>query len=217
LGNGLLAPASPIPLIFSGIRPMNRVRSRKKLLIALFSTLLFACIFHHPGISPANTGPFIDSTGYRAAQARLENIDLAEDNALISQALFVPDDSLQTAEQPAFFQSIEENYQRYLPLFTPVKKAAQPEIRCAYDLVETFSLLIFDPQPFINAMLHTMSLTALSTLDFTVKPKNTDTLLIHVAWAQAVSKEEVKGFSVSEGDLTLAVTKHNATLVTARP
>lgn len=189
---------------------------KKPLMISLFP-LFVACIFHQPGNSTTFLGPFIDSTGYYAAQARLENIERAEGDALISQALFVPDDSLQMANQPAFFQSIEENYQRYLTLFTPVKKAVRPEIRCAHDLIETFRLLIFDPQPFINAMLHTMSFTGFSTLDFTVQPQNADTILVHVACAQACPREETKGFAVSEGNLTLSVTRHSAVLMTSKP
>lgn len=66
-------------------------------------------------------------------------------------------------------------------------------------------------------MLHTMSLTALSTLDFSVKPHGSDTLLVHVVWAKADAKEDAGGFSVSEGNLTLAVTRHAAALMTARP
>ncbi len=193
----------------------------KHLLPVMLLLPLGSCIFHPPGLSTANEGPFIDSIGYDAAQARIETIDREEGNALLSQALSVPDDSLQTAPQPAFFQSIEESYQRYLKLFTPVKKALRPEIRCSYDLVETFRLRLFDPQPFMNALLHTMSLTQISTLDFTVEPKNTDTTLIYVSLTQAVSQQVPQGgtkwVTFSDGDLILSVTRHSAILMTPMP
>ncbi|MBN1576609.1 MAG: hypothetical protein JW913_08660 [Chitinispirillaceae bacterium] len=186
----------------------------KNLLPVILLLPLGSCIFHPPGMSTGYEGPFIDSTGYAEAQERLEIFDIGKSNTLFSQALSVSDDSLEMTSQPAFFQSLEDNYQRYLTLFTPVKRAPRPEIRCRYDLVETFKLLIFDPQPFINAMLHTMSLSGLSTLDFTAEPKNADTTLVHVAFTKAVSQEETKLFTFSEGELTLSVTRHGAICTT---
>ncbi|MBN1308154.1 MAG: hypothetical protein JXA18_09580 [Chitinispirillaceae bacterium] len=182
-----------------------------KRVLPFFLLLPFgSCLFHYPAVSMKYEGPFIDSAGYSAAQERIRSIDRAESDALVSQALSVTGDPAHIAGQPPFFQSIEENYQRYLKLFTPEKRARRPEIRCRYDLVETFNLLVFDPQPFINAMLHTMSLTGLVTLDFSVHPKNADTTLVHIALTEAVSHEGTKWFSFSEGELTLTVTRHGA-------
>lgn len=175
------------------------------------------CTPHPPEMVMAYDGPFIDSIGCNAAKARLSAIDEMESDTLLSQALSVPTDSTNAASQSTFFQSLEESYQRYLKLFTPVKKASRSEISCPYDLVETFRLMVFDPQPFINAMLHTMSLTDLSTLDLTVQPKNGDTTLVHVALTKANAQEETRWLTFSEGELTLCMTRHGATLLTQKP
>ena len=161
--------------------------------------------------------PFIDSVGWNAAQARLAAIDETEGDSLISQALSVPADSAHATSQPAFFQSIEDSYQRYLKLFTPVQNASRPEVRCRYDLIETFKRGVFDPQPFLNALLHTMSLTDLSTLDFNVQPENADTAMVRIALTKASSQAETKWLTFSEGELTLAVSRHGAVLTTPRP
>jgi hypothetical protein len=185
-----------------------------KLLPLLLLLLLFACIFQRPALSQVDQGPYIDSLGFRAAQARLENVDRADGNALISQAFYVPKTTAEQSNQAEFFQSIEESYQRYVKLFTTAKRTSRPEIRCDYDLCETFKLQLFDPQPFINAMLHTMSLTELSTLDFVVQPRNADTLFVQVSYAKATARKDEKEFAIGEGDLTLTVTRHTAALVT---
>jgi hypothetical protein len=176
-----------------------------------------ACIFHHPGNSQAVEGLYIDSTGYRAAQARIEAVDRASGDAMISQALYVPKTALEQENQSEFFRSIEESYQRYIKLFTRVPKSAPPAVRCAFDLTETFKRQIYDPQPFVNAILHTMALTDLSTLDFTVQPRTGDTVLIQVSWARAETQKGNKEYGISEGNLTLAVTRNTATLATPMP
>lgn len=186
----------------------------------IFSFLLpftLACIFHQPGNTQADKGPYVDSLGHRAAQARIDNIDRASGNAMISQALYVPKNALEQANQPDFFRSIEESYQRYLKLFTRIPKSPRPEIRCAFDLIETFNRQVFDRQPFVNAMLHTMTLTDLSTLDFTVQPRAKDTLMVQVSWAKAETRKDTKEYAISEGELTLAVTRHTAALATSLP
>jgi hypothetical protein len=183
------------------------------------SLLLFAltCIFHHPGNTQAVEGPYIDSLGFRAAQARIDNIDRASGDAMISMALQVPKTELEQENQPEFFRSIEESYQRYLKLFSLVSKSPRPVIQCAYDLIETFNRQIFDPQPFMNAMLHTMTLADFSTIDFTVKPSDRDTLFVLVSWARAETGKNTNAYAISEGNLTLAVTRHTATLATSLP
>jgi hypothetical protein len=189
----------------------------KKLLLLTLFLPFGSCIFHPAGTSKVHEGPFIDSIGYKALQSRLETIDQEASTSLISQALSVQDDTLQTVPQSTFFQSLEESYQRYLKLFAPVKRAPRPEIRCGYDLVETFKLLLFDPQPFINAMLHTMSLAEVSTLDFRVEPKNEDTTFIYVALTKTVHQEGTNGVTISEGDLILSVAGRRAALMTPIP
>ena len=191
--------------------------SMKNLLPIIFFLPLGSCMVHPPGRTIGYNGPFIDSIGYHAAQARLEIVDREASNALISQALSVPEDTHHLPRQPEFFQSIEESYQRYLKLFSPVRRAPRPEVRCKFDLIETFRLLIFDPQPFLNAILHTMSLTAVSTLDFTVQPKNADTTLVHVALTKAIPQEGTRWVTFSEGELALSVTRHSAALLSPKP
>ncbi len=161
--------------------------------------------------------PYIDSTGYRAASRRLEIVDHESSNKLISQALSISGDSNLTSSQPEYFQSLEESYQRYSGLFTYVKRAPRPEVRCPYDLIETFRLQIFDPQPFVNAILHAMKLSQLTTLDFTVETKNTDTMLVHIAFTKSIPQHGTRWFSLSEGELTLAITRHSAVIITPLP
>jgi hypothetical protein len=188
----------------------------KLFLVTLFLPL-GSCIFHPPGRQKINSGPYIDSIGYRAVQARIEMVDREASGTLISEALAVQEDTLHDVQQSAFFQSIEESYQRYLKLFTPARRSDRPAIRCDYDLVETFKLLLFDPQPFLNALLHTMSLKEVTTLDFKVEPKNVDTTLLYVTLTKVESLEDTKKVTVSEGDLILSVTHHRATLMTPAP
>ena len=188
-----------------------------KLLPVILFLPIVTCIFHPSGRLNVNKGPYIDSIGYKALQARIEAVDRETSGTLISEALAVQNDTLQADTQSAFFASIEESYQRYLKLFTPVRRATRPEIHCNYDLVETFNLLILDPQPYINALLHTMSLTEVTTIDFRVEPKNTDTTLLYVSLTKVESQEGTKRVTVSEGDLILSVARHRATLMTAIP
>lgn len=191
--------------------------SMHKLLLLILILPLGSCMFHSSVSRKVINGPYIDSIGYKALQARIEAVDRETSGSLISEALAVQNDSLEDVTQSAFFQSLEESYQRYLKLFKPVKRAIRPEVRCDYDLVETFSLQILDPQPFINALLHTMSLTEVTTIDFRVEPKNTDTTLLFVTFTKMESHEETKRVTMSEGDLILSVTDHRATLMTSLP
>jgi hypothetical protein len=186
-----------------------------RLILPCLLPLALACIFHRPGNTQADQGPYFDSTGYRAAQARIDEIDRASGDAMISQALYVPKTPLEQESQSDFFRSIEESYQRYLKVFTRIPK--KPAIRCAFNLIETFKRQVYDPQPFVNAMLHTMALTDLSTLDFTVMPRTEDTVLVQVSWARAENKTGRKEYAISEGNLTLAVTRNTAALVTPMP
>ena len=173
-----------------------------------------SCIFQPLVQQKMSSGPYIDSIGYQALQARLDMVDREADGALVSEALAVQNDTPEEVTQTPFFQSVEESYQRYLKLFTPVKRAARPEVRCDFNLVETFKLLIIDPQPFINALLHTMSLTKVTTLDFRVEPKNTDTTLLYVSLTSFASQEGTKRVTIAEGDCILSVTGNRAFLMT---
>ncbi|MBN1758263.1 MAG: hypothetical protein JW863_08100 [Chitinispirillaceae bacterium] len=183
--------------------------------VLLLLLLCTSCLFHPPAVQTGRYGPLIDSSGFQAAQARLQAVDETLGDSLIAQALAVQNDSMQTNRQSAFFESLEENYQRYLKLFTPLRHAPEPEIRCRYDLVETFKRRIYDPQPLLNAILHSMGLTDVATLDFRVEPKNSDTTLVYVLLTRTRPNEAAKGFTVSEDDVILAVTGNRAVLMTS--
>ncbi|MCW8966406.1 MAG: hypothetical protein OQK82_06950 [Candidatus Pacearchaeota archaeon] len=189
---------------------------RKLFLMLLFITVN-SCMHHPSGNRKAGNGAYIDSVGYRALEARIALVDNETSGELISEALAVQNDTTREVAQSAFFQSLEESYQRYLKIFTPVRKSKLPEVQCRYDLVETFNLMIIDPQPFINALLHTMSLKELTTVDFHVEPKNADTTLIYVTLTKMASREHGRKVTMSDEDLILSVTRHRATLVTAIP
>jgi hypothetical protein len=185
----------------------------RTLLIAL--ALFNSCVHHPRGGSQVNSdAPYTDSTGYRFSLARVEATNWQESSALISQALSVAGDTLQTDRQPDFFQSLEESYQRYLPLFAREKNAPRPQVRCTYDLVETFRLGIFDAQPFVNALLHTMSITEVSTLDYTARQQSADTTTLLIKVTKAVAPEKnLKELRFTEGDAVVSVTRHRAELV----
>lgn len=185
----------------------------RKLFTVTLLLPIASCLFHPPGGVRGSDGAYIDSIGYKAAQARIETVEREASGTLISEALAVQNDSLQTASQSAFFQSIEESYQRYLKLFTPVKRTDRPEVRCRYDLVATFKKMVLDPQPFINALLHSMSLTEVTTLDFRVEPVSADTTLLYVSLTRVASEEGAK-ITLSEGDLILSVSRQTAILMT---
>jgi hypothetical protein len=184
------------------------------LLLLLLST---SCLYHPPGLPEGKNGPYIDSTGYNALQARIKSLEQTSDDSLIAQALAVQNDTGQTTRQSAFFASLEESYQRYLKLFSPVKRTDRPEIQCDCNLVETFNRQVFDPQPFLNAMLHTMSLTEVTTLEFRVEPTNSDTTLLYILLTKTEPNKQAKGFSVSEDDVILALTGKRAVLMTPVP
>ena len=181
------------------------------LLLLLLS--LGSCIYHPPAVSKDSTEPFIDSTGFKAAQSRINATEWEESSSLISQALSVMGDTVQAGRQADFFQSLEENYQKYLTLFTPAKQADPPEVHCGFDLIETFRLAVFDPQPFLNAILHTMTLTDLATLDYVTKPQGADTTLVLVKATRAEHPGDAKSLTFKEGDVTLSVTRHGAVLM----
>lgn len=188
-------------------------------LVASALGMFAACASFHPEATrtDADTAPYVDSTGYRAALERLETVDRSEDGALIAQALYVPESAAEKVLQPRFFQSIEESYQRYLGLFRPAKKTQAPALRCDFDLAETVRRGVFDAQPFYNAMLHTMGLGDLSTLDFSVETAANDTLVVRLQCARSLSRENSKTFSITETTVTLACTRHAAHLIAVRP
>jgi len=186
------------------------------LLLLLLILPLNSCIFLPSGEFNIHKGPYIDSIGYKAMEARVAMVAQETSSMLISEALAVQNDSLPDNEQATFFSSIEESYQRYLPLFKPVKGAEHPQVSCSYDLVETFNKLIVDTQPFMNAILHTMSLNEVTTIDFRVEPKNVDTTLLYVSLTKMESQENKK-VVMSESDCILSLARHRATLMTALP
>jgi hypothetical protein len=157
----------------------------------------------------SDDGPYIDSLGFRAAQSRLDAVEKESPDTLITQAFRAqnvrPADSL---TQPDFYQSLEESYQRYRTLFTLHRRGPAPSVYCKYDLLKTFTLGIFDPQPFMNAILHTLAMTDIATLSFDVQSRSLDRMLVRVSWAKAVSRKSQKRFSISEGNIDIMVTNH---------
>lgn len=178
---------------------------KTKLLLLLPIVLtLTACTRFVPGHAKEESGPYIDSLGLRASLARIDNVSGRSAGVLIKQALEVPGDGT----QPDFFQSLEDNYQKYLTLFKLKNNGNTPEVRCDYDLLATFRIKIFDPQPFMNAILHTLALREITTLDYAVQSDASDTLLVQVSWAKATEQQTGKGFGITEGSLSLLITKH---------
>jgi hypothetical protein len=172
--------------------------------------MAIACIRLGPCRSAATGGgPYIDSTGLRASLARIDNIVDQSTGALIKQALEVPGNARDNSEQPDFFQSLEDDYQKYQKLFKMKKGVKTLEVTCNYDLLETFRVKIFDPQPFLNAILHTMTLREITTLDYAIQSDKSDTLILQVSWAKPTAQQTGKGFGITEGVLSLFVTKHS--------
>jgi len=167
------------------------------------------CMRFEPGRSIAgHSGPYIDSLGLRASLARIDNVESQSTGSLIKEALEVPANNGE-AVQADFFQSLEEDYQKYLKLFKfrNVRRAT-----CPYDLLETFRAKVYDPQPFMNAILHTMTLREITTLDYTVQSDASDTIHVQVSWAKATPGKAEKSFGITEGTLPLIVTKHEVSV-----
>jgi hypothetical protein len=159
-------------------------------------------------------GPYIDSIGFRAAQSRLEAVSSKSPDSLINDAFRIqkkPHADIQA--QPDFFQSIEDDYQRYRKLFTLHRRGPVQEVYCKYDLLETFRLALFDPQPFLNAILHTLSMPDITTISFDVVSRSTDRIIIRVSWSKAVLQENGKEFSIAEGNCDIMVMRHWIALI----
>jgi hypothetical protein len=185
---------------------------------ALLLALLACTPFRPCPCRQAAKGPYIDSLGLAAAQARLESISPSSPDLLISQAITAPEQAAAgKTGQPEYFQSLEDNYQKYRKLFSPIKKAPQPAAACRFDLLQTFTLQVYDAQPFMNAILHTLGLADCATLDFEVKPYKPDTLLAHVAFARTSSTDLKQGLSISEGNVDLYIALHTIILASAAP
>jgi hypothetical protein len=179
--------------------------------------ILMPALYLTSGAIAGGHGPYIDSLGYRAAQSRLDAVDAKSPDSLINQALRVQNKRhADPATQPDFFKSIEDNYQRYLKLFTLHKRGQVSEVYCAFDLLETFELALFDPQPFLNAIMHTLSMTDISTLSYDVISKSPDGIIVRVSWSKAVSQEGGKGFAITEGTSDIKVTGHWISAAPAR-
>jgi hypothetical protein len=162
-------------------------------------------------------GPYIDSVGFRAAQARLDAVDAESPDSLINQAFGVQKKQQPDVKaQPEFFKSIEESYQRYRKLFTLHKRGAITAVYCEYDVLETFRLEVFDPQPFLNAILHTFSMTDVTTLTYGVLSRSPDRIIVRASWSRAVQQGNKKGFSITEGSSDLNVTKNWISFVSNR-
>jgi hypothetical protein len=163
------------------------------------------------------TGPYVDSLGYLASQNRLHAVEEQSADSLFNQAFQTKKGRAgDNREQSEFFRSLEENYQRYLTLFSLHRRGPVPSVFCPYDLLQTFAAGTFDAQPFMNAILHTLRMTDITTLSFTVRSQAVDRMILRVSWAKAVSRKGSKSFSISEGSVDLLVTEHWISAVEAR-
>ncbi len=185
--------------------------------ISRLSLFFAAHVFLMSGLAGAGEGPYIDSAGLRAAQSRLEAVDGDDADSLINQAFRVQNKLPSGVQgQPDFFKSIEDDYQRYRKLFTLHKRGPVSGAYCPYDLLETFKREVFDAQPFLNAILHTLSLPDVTTLSYSVVSRAPDNITIRVSWSKAVAQEGGKGFAIAEGTSDIKVARHWISLVAVR-
>ena len=162
----------------------------------------------------AEKGPYIDSIGFRAAQSRLKDVDGDQADSLINQAFRVPAQRQgEVQAQPDFFKSIEDDYQRYRKLFSLHKRGQVSEVFCPYDLLETFKLEVFDGQPFLNAIMHALSMPDITTLSYDVTSRTKDKIIVRVSWSKAVPEDSGKKFAISEGTSAITVASHWISLV----
>lgn len=124
-------------------------------------------------------GPFIDSVGFQSA--KLRNAEIVSDlitnsHSLVSRALTKKPHSPDDTSSEDIFRSLEDSYQRYLHVFKPATTDSIFKVQSEYDLPATLRLSILDRQPFMNALLHTLSFHSMTTLDYTVEEHNKDTL-----------------------------------------
>jgi hypothetical protein len=155
----------------------------------------------------ADEGPYVDSLGYRDFLFRQD---------VLGEGLFRDPDSMvhdarETARDSAFAR-LETNYQRYRALFAASPQISKRRLVSRYDLAVTFRRGVFDPQPFMNALLHTMGMDEIVTLDYDIDSTGTDALALTVYWG-AGTRDSTGALRLSEGDLRLYINDHTASLL----
>jgi len=180
-----------------------------------FITLLFFLSLFAVGWRDAvcqtatDNDPYIDSVGFQAEQSRLDAIGNGSPDSLIGKAFQLQrEGSASAALQPEFFRSIEEDYQRYRKLFTLHRKGSTPSVYCEYDLLKTFTVGVFDQQPFLNAILHLLLMPEIATISFDVLSRSTESIIVRVLWSKAAPQIKGKGFSISDGNTDIVITEH---------
>jgi hypothetical protein len=159
-------------------------------------------------------GPYIDSIGFEAAQSRMDAIENGSPDSLINKAFQTHQkENSSSIKQSEFFQSIEEDYQRYRKLFTLHRKGSTPSVYCEYDLLKTFTLGIFDQQPFLNAILHLLLMPDIATISFDVLSRSPENMKVKVLWSKAAQQAKGKGFSISDGNTDMIITAHWITIL----
>jgi hypothetical protein len=197
--------------------PSFSMKTKRSILLSI-AFIFMTCIRMGPGHSSENEdGPYIDSLGFRASLARVDNVVDQSTGTLIKQALEVQENTTGNTDQPDFFQSLEDDYQRYLKIFKLSRTGRLTEATSDYNLLETFRAKVFDPQPFMNALLHTMKLREITTLDYIIQADKTDTMLVQVSWAKPTALEAGKGFGITEGTLALLVSRHSVSVAGPLP
>jgi hypothetical protein len=116
-----------------------------------------------------------------------------------------------TARDSAFAR-LEANYQRYRDLLASEDGGSKRRLHSRYDLAATLRKGVFDPQPFMNALLHSMGMEEIVTLDYDIDSTSLDTLVVTVYWG-AGTEDSSGELRLSEGDLRLYVTEHAASLL----
>jgi len=178
----------------------------------LFLTTLSYCS-DQKNATVKSGGPFIDSVGFESARVRNAEIAdglMSNSQSMVTRALTDKSDPADDSAGEDIFRSLEESYQRYVAVFKPATIESIFKTQSEYDLPATFRLSVFDRQPFMNALLHSLSFHSLTTLDYIIEEGNRDTCRIRVNWAAPLPKDST-GFTIKEGSLNLIVTKHEVT------
>ncbi len=159
---------------------------------------------------------YIDTVGYRAFTNRQQILGdglFNNPDSAVRMALRPMDEAAQgsAARDSGIFAEIEQSYQRYLTLFRVQKNAGGYELCFPYNLIATLETGMVDRQPFMNAILHSLGLTDLTTLDFSLQRLSADQLLVTVMWS-APAKTIQSGIHIAEGEQQLYVSPHTASL-----
>jgi hypothetical protein len=186
---------------------------------ALAITAAMPACSSHPSMRcrVINNQAYIDTVGFRAFSHRqrvlgdelFSNPDSAVRMAL--RPMSDTADNARAAPDSTVFAEIEQSYQRYLRLFSARKTAAGYEACFPYNLIQTLQTGKIDRQPFMNAILHSLGLTDLTTLDYSIQRLSDRQLQVIVMWS-APAKTLDSELHIAEGQQTIYVSPHRVTL-----